>query len=132
MVGQTPRAYSEAVFEGFCNLIRQKLAEGWTQTQVGQAIGYSQTAVSQWLSGARGRNIGLGAIWSAYQALGGDMEKLLGEIFGEDRASALIAWGDRDPEFLEAFLDLVGSGDSEVYDKLKQDVLFYQRQRQKG
>jgi transcriptional regulator with XRE-family HTH domain len=129
MVGQTPRAYSEKVFEGFKDLIRAKLAEGWTQTQIGDAIGYSQTAVSQWLSGARGRNIGLGAIWSAYQALGGDMEALLSEVFGQERAAALIAWGDRDPEFLEAILDLVNDSEDEVYQKLKDDVLFYRRQK---
>ena len=122
--------FSAKIFEEFKNLIRARQKDGMTQEEIGKRIGYSQTSISQWLSGARGRNIGLGAIWSAYRALGGDMEGLLSEVLGDERAASLMSWGDRDPEFFKAFLDVVGEPEEdEDYQKLRSDVLYYQKKK---
>lgn len=130
MAKQNADTFSAKIFEEFKDLIRRKQRDGMTQAEIGKQIGYSQTSISQWLSGARGQNIGLGAIWSAYRALGGDMQSLLSEVFGDDRAASLISWGDKDPEFFEALLDVVGEDqEDDDYQKLRSDVLYYRRKK---
>jgi transcriptional regulator with XRE-family HTH domain len=57
-------------------------ARGWTQPELGRAVGVSKSAVSQWEKGVV-QNLKLGNLFAVSQALGRDVREL---VFGEAQA----------------------------------------------
>jgi len=118
---------AEKLFDSFVGLLRASLKDQ-PQRVVAEQIGCSQSQISRWLSGERGRNVSLRLVLRAYRKLGGDMSEVLSEVLGENRAATILSVGDDDPEFFDALIELISSRD-EDFEKLRSDVLYYKKKR---
>ncbi len=116
----------DKLFENFVSLLRVRLKES-SQDEVARLLKCSQSTISRWLTYER--KPGLKYLLDAYKKLGGgEMNQILTEVLGEEKAAILLSVGDDDPEFFEALLSLLATKNEE-YEKLKSDVLYYYRKK---
>ena len=120
----SPRRNSASPIVGLGARIKEaREAMGWTQSELGKAVGVSKSAVSQWEKGAV-QNLKLGNLFTAAQVLHRDVRQL---VFGDGSSPSEVAEGrppyaDIPPQRLE-LLQTYGRLPKHIQLKLRELIL---------